>query len=76
MGCIQRRIGPPNLGSSGMPSAPTNGSNLIISHITVPNPHSSHGLQRFPYSYFVIRFFIYPLFHPPSILDLLDQVIY
>ena len=44
MGCIQRRIGPPNPGSSGMPPAPTNGSNPITSHTTVPNPHPSHGL--------------------------------
>ncbi len=60
----------PNPGPSGMPPAPTNGSNPITPHTTAPNPHPSHGLQRFPYPYFVIRSFIYPLFHPPSIPDL------
>ena len=70
MGCRQRRTGPPNPGPSGMPPAPTNGSNPITPHTTAPNPHPSHGLQRFPYPYFVIRSFIYPLFHPPSIPDL------
>jgi len=70
MGCVQRRIGPFNLGIYGLISTIINGCNLIISQFLVPKLHFDFMFQLFPILFFIYSLENYILLFPFFVVEI------
>ena len=64
IGSVQRRIGPFNLGWSGITPSIINGCNPIITQLIIPKYHFNYGFQSFPLFFFIISLNNYSIIYP------------
>ena len=71
MGCVQRRVGPLNVGGYGVLSSVMSGVNLVLCQMMLARVYVSDGYELFPMIFYVLSILNYILVYPLFMLDVL-----